>query len=375
MSTNGKKEPATLLSVSSLQDMDEEPISSSPLNLHTLLDIEDFNGRVVAGYNTGIAEQGLPADVGIARSLVGPGTGAHRDFSYIAPEIPEFIQENCVGCMDCGEATALRMMPASTGYLHGPENLGLVASTGCNTVYTSTYPYNPYTIPWTNSLFENGPTDAMGVRARWNQIGWHDKKIWVIGGDGAMLDIGFQALSRMLMSGMDINVLVLDTQVYSNTGGQASTSSYMGQNTKMSVHGVGDHLAGHQAKLAMESRAFPIFIYDPRNGERIKERLDLKGNPAVKDDWYTIRKTGETVDFVTFARTEGRFAKQFNRDGNPSETLMAAQEDRLQELAHAPGDGRHHLKTRCKHRHRLTHEKPLEVCLPGLFSSSSAQPA
>ncbi len=215
----------------------------------------------------------------------------------------------------------------------------------------------------------------MGMRARWNQIGWHDKKIWVIGGDGAMLDIGFQALSRMLMSGMDINVLVLDTQVYSNTGGQASTSSYMGQNTKMSVHGVGDHLAGHQAKLAMESRAFPIFIYDPRNGERIKERLDLKGNPAVKDDWYTIRKTGETVDFVTFARTEGRFAKQFNRDGNPSETLMAAQEDRLQELAHAPGDGRHHLKTRCKHRHRLTHEKPLEVCLPGLFSSSSAQPA
>ena len=96
-----KASPATLLSVSSLEEMDEEPISSSPLNLHTLLDIEDFNGRVVAGYNTGIAEQGLPADVGVARSLVGPGTGALRDFSYIAPEIPEFIQENCVGCMDC----------------------------------------------------------------------------------------------------------------------------------------------------------------------------------------------------------------------------------------------------------------------------------
>ena len=95
-------------------------------------------------------------------------------------------------------------------------------------------------------------------------------------------------------------------------------------------HGVGDHMAGHQAKLAMESRAFPIFIYDPGNGERIKERLDLKGNPAVKDNWYSIRKTGETVDFVTFARTEGRFAKQFARNGNPSETLMAAQEDRRQ---------------------------------------------
>src|SRR5207253_2910924 len=57
------------------------------------------------------------------------------------------------------------------------------------------------------------------------------------GGAGAMFDIGFQALSRLLASGMNIKVFVLDTQVYSNTGGQASTSSYTGQNTKMSVHG------------------------------------------------------------------------------------------------------------------------------------------
>ena len=40
-----------------------------------------------------------------------------------------------------------------------------------------------------------------------------------------MYDIGFQSLSRMLASGMDIKVLVLDTQVYSNTGGQASGRS------------------------------------------------------------------------------------------------------------------------------------------------------
>jgi pyruvate/2-oxoacid:ferredoxin oxidoreductase beta subunit/Pyruvate/2-oxoacid:ferredoxin oxidoreductase delta subunit len=448
-------------------DLDSEKDFESP-DFDTLLNIEDFNTRIVGAYNTGAADLGLPADLAVARSLMAPGSGALRDFSYIAPEIPEFIPENCVGCMDCvtecpdtailgkiatqeeldkllaetidpdqkeylrkqfvetakyhknfekkgkegayfgifidptkckgcaecvevcadkdalkmidktpenledyragwkfyndlpesppeylieksvqdmmlaeksllyvggagscmgcGEATALRMMLAATGFIHGPENVGLVASTGCNTVYTSTYPYNPYTIPWTNSLFENGPTDAMGVRARWDQMGWQDKKLWVIGGDGAMLDIGFQALSRMMMSGMDINVIVLDTQVYSNTGGQASTASFMGQNTKMSVHGtaipgkterrkelgqicmmhpdvyvaqtictlpnhfyraivsanaykgpsdisvyttcqpehgVGDHMAAHQAKLAMESRAFPIIIYDP----------------------------------------------------------------------------------------------------------------
>ena len=500
-----------------------------------LLDIEDFNDRIVGAYNNGTAEKGLPADVGVARSLCAPGSGILRDFSYIAPEIPEFITENCVGCMDCvtecpdtailgkistkeeleaelaketdpekqerlreqfaetskyfknfekkgqdgayfgifidptkckgcaecvevcgdkdalkmigkteenlqeyrewwdfylnlpesppdylieksvqdmmltyrsnlyvggagscmgcGEATAIRMMLAATGFKYGEDKVGMVASTGCNTVYTSTYPYNPYTIPWTNSLFENGPTDAMGVRARWAQMGWQDKKLWVLGGDGAMLDIGFQALSRMLMSGMNINVLVLDTQVYSNTGGQASTSTYMGQATKMSYHGsaiegkserrkelgqicmmhpdvfvaqticslpnhfykavmaaneydgpsvitvfttcqpehgVADHMAGAQAKLAMESRAFPIFIYDPREGERIKDRLSLRGNPAVNDDWYTIRKTGETVDFINFARSEGRFAKHFDAEGNPSDTLLTAQQDRLE---------------------------------------------
>src|SRR6266436_5732894 len=128
------------------------------------------------------------------------------------------------------------MMCSATGSKYG-DQWAIVAATGCNTVYTSTYPYNPYLVPWTNSLFENAPADAIGVRMRWDQMGWKDKPIWCIGGDGAMFDIGFQALSRLFASGMNIKVFVLDTQVYSNTGGQASTSSFTGQNTKMSVHG------------------------------------------------------------------------------------------------------------------------------------------
>ena len=60
---------------------------------------------------------------------------------------------------------------------------------------------------------------------RWDQDGHPERTLWVIGGDGAMYDIGFQSLSRMVASGADIKVLVLDTQVYSNTGGQASTAS------------------------------------------------------------------------------------------------------------------------------------------------------
>jgi len=66
-----------------------------------IVDVEDFNGRVVGAYNDGTAEKGLEADDQLARSIIPAATGALRDFSYIAPDIPEFIPENCVGCMDC----------------------------------------------------------------------------------------------------------------------------------------------------------------------------------------------------------------------------------------------------------------------------------
>jgi pyruvate/2-oxoacid:ferredoxin oxidoreductase beta subunit/NAD-dependent dihydropyrimidine dehydrogenase PreA subunit len=497
-----------------------------------VLDVEDFNERIIRGYEEGWGERDLPADLSVARSLIPAGTATLRDFSNIAPEIPEYIPSNCTGCMDCvtecpdtailgkvlseteyeeklktipeadramyaeqwsrtkkyydaykkklgvggmfqiiidpskckgcaecvtvcdddalkmiaktdevmtksrkthryfknigpsndkyinenllidmmlkeqthiyvggagscagcGEGTALRMLCSATGAKYG-DQWALVAATGCNTVYTSTYPYNPYLVPWTNSLFENAPSDAIGVRMRWDQMGWHDKPIWCIGGDGAMFDIGFQALSRLLASGMNIKVFVLDTQVYSNTGGQASTSTYTGQNTKMSVHGktyggkqerrkeiaqiammhprtyvaqttcahinhfykavlgalefdgpaiiccyttcqpehgVADNMAGEQARLAVDTRAFPILIYDPRKGDTIKTRLSLQGNPAVKEDWFKNPKTGEEVTFVDFARSEGRFAKHFDKDGNPSETLNWAKQERLE---------------------------------------------
>jgi pyruvate ferredoxin oxidoreductase beta subunit len=504
---------------------------------HTdIVDVDAFFERVITGYNEGWGPSQLPADTQIARSIMPAGTAARRDFSFLAPEIPLYKSENCVGCMSCviecpdtailgkvvkddvlaanleavedenrrkylqdqfadttkfytsrqrrkmepgkfgifidptkckgcaecvetcddlgyhalemirkqddtvplymdtleffrglpptpeefindrlpvdfmlaerallftggagscagcGETTALRMMLAATGYQYGPDSIGLVTATGCNTVYGSTYPFNPYMVPWMNSLFENAPAVAMGVRARWNQMGWEKKRLWAIGGDGAMFDIGFQSLSRLLASGMDVNVLVLDTQVYSNTGGQTSTASFKGQDAKMSAigsaiggkqeqrkeigrilmmhpntyvaqtvasipnhfyqaimeanefpgpavvvvyttcqpeHGVGDDRSRHQSKLAVESRAFPVFTYDPRRGDTIRDRLSLKGNPAMKEDWYTVPKTGETIDFITFARTEGRFAKNFGKDGIPDEVLMDAQADRL----------------------------------------------
>src|SRR5437868_6102146 len=66
-----------------------------------VVDTEDFNSRVVGAYENGTAEKGLEADDQVARSIIPAATGAFRDFSYIAPDIPLFITENCVGCMDC----------------------------------------------------------------------------------------------------------------------------------------------------------------------------------------------------------------------------------------------------------------------------------
>jgi pyruvate ferredoxin oxidoreductase beta subunit len=75
----------------------------SPYKLVSLpvLDVDDFNERIIRGYEEGYGEKDLPADLSVARSLVPAGTAALRDFSYIAPEIPEYIPSNCTGCMDC----------------------------------------------------------------------------------------------------------------------------------------------------------------------------------------------------------------------------------------------------------------------------------
>lgn len=298
-------------------------------------------------------------------------------------------------CMGCGEASVIRQFMAATTEKYG-RNFGIVAATGCNTVYGSTYPYNPFLVPWTNSLFENAPADAMGIRSYWDSMGHEDWPLWVIGGDGAMLDIGFQSLSRLLTSGMNIKVLVLDTQVYSNTGGQTSTATFIGQEAKMSSHGkkihgktegrkeiglicvmhprtyvaqtvgpmakhfysavqranefngpavinvfttcqpehgVADHMAGAQARLAVESRAFPAFTYDPDAGDTIKSCLSLNGNPSANRDWHTRKgKDGkmEPVTFLTWARTEGRFRKHFDKEGNSvTELILKAQAERL----------------------------------------------
>ncbi len=63
------------------------------------------------------------------------------------------------------------------------------------------------------------------------------KSVWIIGGDGWAYDIGFGGLDHVLASGRNVNILVLDTEVYSNTGGQMSKSTPRGAVAKFAAGG------------------------------------------------------------------------------------------------------------------------------------------
>ena len=54
------------------------------------------------------------------------------------------------------------------------------------------------------------------------------KSIWIFGGDGWAYDIGYGGVDHVLATGQDVNILVVDTEVYSNTGGQSSKSTPVG---------------------------------------------------------------------------------------------------------------------------------------------------
>jgi pyruvate-ferredoxin/flavodoxin oxidoreductase len=88
-------------------------------------------------------------------------------------------------------------------------------------------------------------------------------------------------------------------------------------------HGVGDDMGVHQAKLAVESRAYPIFKYNPDNGKKAREAFDLSGNPAMDQLWptydlkyleYGQEQTMKVpMTFADFALTEARFRKHFRK--------------------------------------------------------------
>jgi pyruvate-ferredoxin/flavodoxin oxidoreductase len=179
-------------------------------------------------------------------------------------------------------------------------------------------------------------------------------KVWAVGGDGGMGDIGYQNTSKVILQNRpNVKAVMLDTQVYSNTGGQNSDSTPMLGGSDMNVfgaatqgksvekktvaetflaghgspfiaqvsianapklyraildgleyrgtaflqcfttcqpeHGVADDMALIQAQRVRDSRGAPEFVFNPRLGETYHEALDLKGNPSLEMDWYETK--------------------------------------------------------------------------------------
>jgi pyruvate-ferredoxin/flavodoxin oxidoreductase len=280
---------------------------------------------------------------------------------------------------------------------NGMSVMAMAAHTGCNTVYGSTPSNNPHPYPWMNSLFQDGVTvgwllgesfivdharrsvlperladvlmsrteNVISPREFYEYTHFTDAlmtdqeilelpKVWVVGGDGGMGDIGYQNTSKVILQNRpNVKALMLDTQVYSNTGGQNSDSTPMLGGNDMNVfgaatqgknvekktvaetflaghgspfiaqisianapklyraildgieyrgtaflqcfttcqpeHGVADDMALTQAQRVRDSRGAPEFIFNPRLGETYQEALDLKGNPSLEKDWYETK--------------------------------------------------------------------------------------
>jgi len=280
----------------------------------------------------------------------------------------------------------------------GMSAMGMTVHTGCSTVYGSTHPSNPHPYPWMNSLFQDGSTigwlvaesfivdharrsvlperfaDSVlsGFTYDHSPITEEDyflythftdthmtdneirelPKVWIIGGDGGMGDIGFQNVSKsVLQNRPNFKALMLDTQVYSNTGGQNSDSSVLAGGIDMNQfgkasqgkltekkevaqilsvghgsafiaqvsmansanlmkalldaleyrgacfiqsyttcqpeHGVADSESTIQAQRIRDSRGMVEFVYNPTLGESDKECLNIKANPNNTRDWWS----------------------------------------------------------------------------------------
>ena len=87
------------------------------------------------------------------------------------------------------------------------------------------------------ALYEADKTNEVTKALYGNVASLFETSVWIIGGDGWAYDIGYGGLDHVLASGEDVNILVLDTEVYSNTGGQASKATPMGSVAKFAAGG------------------------------------------------------------------------------------------------------------------------------------------
>ena len=205
-------------------------------------------------------------------------------------------------CAGCGETAYIKLLTQLFG-----NHMVIANATGCSSIYGASMPSMPYTIPWANSLFEDNAEYGYGLLVGNNVLRnrlakimeanldnpngdlfkkWLDnidsyevtlevyknldydtvpeevkslkdyivkRSIWTIGGDGWAYDIGYSGIDHVLSSNDDVNILVLDSQVYSNTGGQASKASPKGAIAAFATSGK----KTNQKDLARMALAYP----------------------------------------------------------------------------------------------------------------------
>ena len=190
-------------------------------------------------------------------------------------------------CAGCGETAYLKLLTQLFG-----DKLVIANATGCSSIYAASLPTTAYSVPWANSLFEDNAEFGYGMVISDNAMktricnfieeniskidddeidiynAYLDeitdessedlyrvidnspieelkqlkdyiklKSVWCVGGDGWAYDIGFSGIDHILANNQNINILVLDTEVYSNTGGQSSKSSKIGSVAKFTAKG------------------------------------------------------------------------------------------------------------------------------------------
>jgi pyruvate-ferredoxin/flavodoxin oxidoreductase len=116
------------------------------------------------------------------------------------------------------------------------------------------------------------------------------RSLWIVGGDGWAYDIGYGGLDHVLASGRDVNVLVLDTEVYSNTGGQMSKSTPRGAVAKFAAGGKG-RPKKDLGLLAMTYGNVYILAYSPciAHGYDLRHGLDQQKKAVLSGYWPLYR--------------------------------------------------------------------------------------
>ena len=234
-------------------------------------------------------------------------------------------------CAGCGETTYLKNLTQMF-----PNNLMIANATGCSSIYGASVPSMPYSVPWANSLFEDNAEFGLGIYkgieinrnkvacymknhldeeselfSEWlnnsnnydicmkvyENINYNKHKellplrsyiiphsMWIIGGDGFAYDIGYGGLDHVLSRHDNINIMVLDTEVYSNTGGQASKSSNRGAVAQFASSGK----ATFKKDLARIAMCYPhVYVacvnasYDKEHYLRVLKEANEHNGPSL----------------------------------------------------------------------------------------------